>query len=201
MWLDALSLLLFLCLRPRRERWNCKSLRRRDKPCLSAFAKQTIARRAIHGTRSVNGICLRQIAFVPNAGQARLVPTACRGVFDVGTSLARPVRRRRTIARRAIYGTRSVNVHYVSQSVVGICLRQIAFVPNAGQARLVPTASRKVFERIGRDGGGIWGCLPTASLLRKSDQRQINGFHFSGISRDMRSYHFSGDARWTDAWK
>ena len=75
-------------------------------------------------------ICLRQIAFVPNAGQARLVPTACRGVFDVGTSLARPVRQGRTIARRAIHGTRSV---------VGICLRQIAFVPNAGKAMLVPT--------------------------------------------------------------
>ena len=45
----------------------------------------------------------------------------------VGTNLARPVRRRRTIAPRAIHGTRSV---------VGICLRQIAFVPNAGRLTL-----------------------------------------------------------------
>ena len=48
----------------------------------------------------------------------------------VGALIERPVRRRRTIAPRAIHGTRSVN---------GICLRQIAFVPNAGQALLVPT--------------------------------------------------------------
>ena len=52
-------------------------------------------------------------------------------VSPVGTSIARPVRRRRTIAHMAIHGTRSV---------VGICLRQIAFVPNAGRSMIAPTA-------------------------------------------------------------
>ena len=54
----------------------------RDKPCLSglrcrgAHRAPAIARRAIRCSRSFIGICLRQIAFVPNAGRARLVPTA-----------------------------------------------------------------------------------------------------------------------------
>ena len=52
-------------------------------------------------------------------------------VTHVGTRIACPVCRRRTIARRAIHGTRSV---------VGICLRQIAFVPNAGRSMIAPTA-------------------------------------------------------------
>ena len=65
----------------------------------------------------------------------------------VGTSIARPVRRRRTIARRAIYGPRSV---------IGICLRQIAFVPNAGRSMIAPTAWY---------GGAYAGASPIAYCL------------------------------------
>ena len=45
----------------------------RGKPLLSAFAKQTGARRAL--CRMPYRICLRQIAFVPNAGRRVAAPT------------------------------------------------------------------------------------------------------------------------------
>ena len=76
----------------------------RDEHCSSAFAKQTIARQGdlpcVAAVRHVS-ICLRQIAFVPNAGRAMLVPTQRHGK-NVGTRIARPRLRSKQSPGRAI---------------------------------------------------------------------------------------------------
>ena len=92
----------------------------------------------------VRWICLRQIAFVPNAGRAMLVPTQRHGK-NVGTRIARPRLRSKQSPGRAI------SLH-CSNPVRWICLRQIAFVPNAGRAMLVPTGhhGKNVGTRIAR---------------------------------------------------
>ena len=84
---------------------------------------------------SLRSICLRQIAFVPNAGRAMLVPTQRHGK-NVGTRIARPCLRSKQSPGRAI------SLRF-SNPVRWICLRQIAFVPNAGRAMLVPVFRSK----------------------------------------------------------
>ena len=100
------------------------------------------------------GICSR-VNFCLSIDKTRIRGKRFTGkVIILKNIMGRTVRRRRTIARGAICCRRAV---------IGICLRQIAFVPNAGRSMIAPTGAVRgaggqwpPLQGVVRGAGGQW---------------------------------------------
>ena len=148
----------------------------RDEHRASAFAKQTIARQGDlpafqqYGTLDLPAAnCIRSECRTSDARPYAASRKGCRDAHcasavlrhlpmnPVGTRIARPRLRSKQSPGRAI------SLRF-SNPVRWICLRQIAFVPNAGRAMLVPTRETET-RRLPRGAH----CAPTRADARRRD--------------------------------